>query len=230
LPAGEWVQAQSWEDLLFAHWRMPEEALRDRVPSELSLDTFEGSAWLAVTPFRLTGLRLRGLLPLPRLSSFLEINVRTYVTFDDRPGIFFFSLDAASMFAAEAARLLYKLPYFRARMSAQAEGEWVEYASARADPRGHGADFRARYRPAGKPQPPEPGSLEHFLVERYCLYTLHERVVHRAEIHHPLWPLQPAEAEIEQNTMPPPGLEVKGKPFVHFSGRQDVLIWGLEPA
>jgi uncharacterized protein len=181
-----------------------------------------------VTPFRLSGLRLRGLLPLPVASTFPEINVRTYVSLDERPGIFFLSLDAASPVAVEAARLVYKLPYFRARMSVEASGDWLEYSSTRTDEGGHGAFFRGRYRPVGGLEPPVPGSREHFLTERYCLYTLHEGAMHRAEIHHPPWPLQRAEAEIEENSMPPPGLELRGDPLCHYSERQDVVIWGLE--
>jgi hypothetical protein len=228
LPDNEWVQAQTWEHLLFAHWRVPEGTLRAQVPPELPLDAFEGSAWIGVTPFRLSGLRLRGLPPVPLVSTFLELNVRTYVTLDDRPGIFFFSLDAESPLAVEAARWAYRLPYFRARMWAEVRDDEVEYESTRTDGRGHRAAFRARYRPAGAAAPPEPGSLEHFLTERYCLYTMHADAVHWAQIHHPPWPLQPAEGEIDENTMPPPGIELEGRPLCHYSGRQDVVIWALE--
>src|SRR5919205_1628427 len=94
LPPGRWSQAQTWENLLFAHWRVPEPELRRLVPPALELDVRDGSAWLGMTPFRVSGLRLRGMLPVPRLSTFLELNVRTYVTAEDKPGIWFFSLDA----------------------------------------------------------------------------------------------------------------------------------------
>jgi uncharacterized protein YqjF (DUF2071 family) len=208
---------------------VPEEALRPHVPDALSLETFDGSAWLGVTPFRLSGLRLRGLLPLPVASTFPEINVRTYVSLDERPGIFFLSLDAASPVAVEAARLVYKLPYFRARMSAERSGDWLEYSSTRTDERGHRALFRGRYRPVGEADPASPGSREHFLTERYCLYALHDGSLHRAEIHHPPWPLQTAEAEIEENSMPPPDIELRGDPLCHYSERQDVVIWRLQP-
>jgi uncharacterized protein len=229
VPERPWVQAQTWDDLLFAHWRMPVAALRSHVPEQLPLDTFDGSAWLAVTPFRVGGLRLRGLFPLPFVSTFLEVNVRTYVTLDDKPGIFFFSLDAASTLAVEAARRTYRLPYFWARMSADRHGDTIEYSSRRTDSRGHGAALRGRYGPAGPASPPRPGSLEYFLTERYCLYTLHEGTVHWAEIHHPPWPLQPAECELEENTMPRPELGLAGEPIFHFSARQDVVLWALEP-
>ena len=227
LPEGEWVQAQTWDRLLFAHWRVPEDELRRHVPAELPLDTFDGSAWVGITPFQLNGLRVRGLLPLPYLSSFPELNVRTYVTLDGKAGIYFFSLDAASALAVEAARRLYRLPYFRARMSADVRVDEVSYLSMRSEDRP--AVFRATYRATGAHEPPTPGSLEHFLTERYCLFTLHEGRPHWAEIHHPPWPLQTAEAEIAENTMPPPGIELRGEPLLHYSERQDVVIWGLEP-
>jgi uncharacterized protein YqjF (DUF2071 family) len=229
LPDRDWLQAQTWEDLLFAHWRVPPDVLRAHVPEALPLDTFDGAAWLGITPFRLSGFRIRGLPPLPVLSSFLEVNVRTYVTLDDKPGIFFFSLDAESTFAVQAARWAYKLPYFLAVMNAQADGARVDYASRRSDHRGHRAALRCGFGPVGEAAPPKPSSLEHFLTERYCLYTLHEGEVHWAEIHHPPWPLQPAEAAIEENTMPPPSIEVGGAPTCHYSARQDVVIWALTP-
>ena len=225
LPETEWIQAQTWDHLLFAHWRVPEAELRRHVPVQLPLDIFDGSAWIGITPFRLAGLRVRGLLPVPYFSSFLELNTRTYVSLDGKPGIYFFSLDAESAFAVEAARRLYRLPYFRARMSALF-GADISYSSERAE--GRRATFRGTYRPTGEPQPASPRSLEHFLTERYCLFTLHEGRTHWAEIHHPPWPLQPAEAEIEENTMPPEGIELGGEPLLHYSRRQDVVIWPLE--
>ena len=227
LPDTEWLQAQTWESLLFAHWRVPIDQLRLHVPEELPLDTFDNSAWVGLTPFRISGLRVRGLPPLPIVSSFLELNVRTYVQRDGKAGIYFFGLDAASSLAVEAARRLYRLPYFRARMSADFVRGEVDFASERVE--GRRAALHARYRHDGEPTPPAPGSLEHFLTERYCLFTMHDDRVHWAQIHHPPWPLQQAEVEIAENTMPPPGIELSGEPVCHFSARQDVVIWALEP-
>jgi uncharacterized protein YqjF (DUF2071 family) len=227
VPSRPWTMGQTWEDLLFAHWRVPLEAVRAHVPAELEVELRDGSAWLGITPFRLTGLRARGTLPLPRISSFLEVNVRTYVrAADGKPGIWFFSLDASSRLAVEAARRAYKLPYFHARMSATRRGEWIDYECARIEERGR--VFSGRYRPVGAVFNAEPDSLEWFLTERYCLYTTDERgVVQRAEIHHEPWPLQPAEAEIELTTISP--IELDGAPLCHFSRRQDAVIWPLEP-
>jgi uncharacterized protein YqjF (DUF2071 family) len=215
---------QTWEDLLFAHWRMPPEAIRPLVPDGLEVESFDGSAWLGVTPFRITGLRARGTLPLPLVSHFLELNVRTYVSAGGKPGIWFFSLDAESRLAVEAARRTYRLPYHHARMSARHESGWTEVESAR-----RAAVFCGRYRPRGEVFQAEPGSLEWFLAERYCLYTVDgQGGLYRAEIHHPLWPLQEADAEIELNTMAPEGLKIApGRPLCHFASRQDALIWPL---
>ena len=221
---------QSWEDLLFAHWRVPADALREHVPERLEVDVRDGSAWIGITPFRVNGLRLRGTLPVPYVSTFLEINVRTYVTYDDKPGIWFFSLDAASQFAVEAARRSYKLPYFRARMSARGRADWIAYESARMQRTGgEPFVFSGEYRAVGPVFEADPDSLEAFLAERYCLYTVDERRrLCRAEIHHPPWPLQTAEARIELNTMTPPGLELPpDEPLLHFAARQDVVIWPL---
>jgi uncharacterized protein len=231
LPERSWVMGQTWEDLLFAHWRPEVDGLRALLPPGVELDLFEDEAWVGLTPFRLTGLRARGLPPLPFLSSFLELNTRTYVTAGGKPGIWFFSLDAGSELAVEGARRGYKLPYYRAEIRAEWGDGWLSYESRRRDSRGEPAAFRARYRPIGDEIDPDPRSLAHFLTERYCLYALDEGQLKRAEIHHPPWPLRPAEAAIEENTMPPPGVElVDAEPLLHFSARQDVVIWPLADA
>jgi uncharacterized protein YqjF (DUF2071 family) len=225
LPHRGWVMGQTWENLLFAHWRVPLDEVRAHVPPELEVETHDGSAWVGVTPFRLTGLRARGLLPFPGASSFLELNVRTYVNHQgEKPGIWFFSLDASSRLAVEAARRTYRLPYFHARMSATHRGEWIDYECARIEEAGR--VFSGRYRPDGAVSRAEPGSLEWFLAERYCLYTVDRGIPYRAEIHHELWPLQTAEAEIELTSISQ--LELSGEPVCHFSRRQDVVIWPLE--
>jgi uncharacterized protein YqjF (DUF2071 family) len=216
---------QTWDDLLFVHYRVPTEQLRALVPDGLEVEQHSGSVWLGLTPFVITGLRARGLLPLPFASSFFELNVRTYVTRDGKPGIWFFSLDASSQLAVEAARRLYRLPYFRAEISVRRHGDERVYDCSR----GGGKALSATYRPDGATFTAEPGSLEHFLTERYCLYAEHEGELFRADIHHRPWPLQPAQARIDLNTMPP--LKVaEADPLVHFSARQDVVIWPLDKA
>ena len=225
LPAGPWIMVQTWNDLLFAHWPVPVEILEPLVPSALPLDTFDGQCWVAVAPFHMTGIRFRGLPPIPGLSSFPELNVRTYVTVGGKPGVYFFSLDAGSRAAVWSARLAYRLPYFCAHMKVGCANGWVTYNSCR----NRRAIFSAIYRPVGAIQLKEPGTLEHWLTERYCLYTVAEKAVYRAEIHHAQWPLQDAEAETTENTMASAaGIELpEVRPVLHFAKRLQVLIWPL---
>ena len=222
VPDDPWVQAQTWEDLLFAHWRVDAAELARLLPPEVPPDTHDGTGWLGITPFRLTNLRLRGIPPLPRLSSFPELNVRTYATVDGKPGIWFFTLDAASQLAVEAAKRTYKLPYHRSRMSAERHGSFVHYESSRAN-----AAFSARYRGEGDLFTAEEETLEYFLTERYCLYTADGGRLYRAEIHHPPWRLQRGEAHIDLNTLSPLPLPDE-EPHLLFSPRQDVVVWSLE--
>jgi len=222
LPDRPWVQAQTWEDLLFVHWRVDHDELARQLPPELPPETHDGAAWLGITPFRLTNFRVRGLPPLPRVSFFPELNVRTYVTLDGKPGIWFFTLDAASQLAVEAAKRLYRLPYHRAKMTAEWSGSFVDYESARP-----GAAFSARYRGEGEPFTARPGTLEYFLTGRYCRYTADGGRLYRAEIPHPPWPLQSGEATIDLNTMAPIALP-PDEPHLLFAARQDVVVWPLE--
>jgi uncharacterized protein len=224
------VQGQTWCDLLFAHWRVPEEALRRVVPPSLPLHLSEdGSAWLGITPFVVEGLRLRGTPPLPWLSSFPELNVRTYVELDGKPGIYFLSLDAARRAAVIAARRTYRLPYFHARMRASRVGTRIDYESQRIDSSGPAARFRGSYSPAGALTD---DLLARWLAERYCAYTLDGKGSPlRIDIHHPPWPLQPAEGELEAQGMADQvGIALEGEPLLHFSARQDTLIWAPAPA
>lgn len=232
LPRRSWLMGQSWLDLLFAHWRVEREALRRVVPPQLEIDAIDGSAWIGVTPFEVRGVRLRFTVPAPVVSSFPELNVRTYVTVDGMPGIYFLSLDAASRLAVIAARRAYRLPYFHAQMRIEREAGAIRYRSSRGDPSGPPAGLAARYEPHGPAFNAAPASLEAKLIERYCAYTLDEGgAVRRAEIHHPPWVLRSASAELEANTMAEPfGIALEGEPLLHFARRQDVVIWPLEPA
>src|SRR4051812_16588986 len=206
-PERPWVLGQTWADLLFCHWPVAADAVRPHVPASLELDLFDGDAWVSVTPFEVQGTRARGTLPPPVLSRFPELNVRTYVTRGGRPGIWFFSLDAASMLAVAAARGLYRLPYFRARMAIARDGASIDYRSRRSDPRGAPARFEARYRPAGGARHAAAGSLEAWLVERYRLYTVDDAGRGFAgDIHPRPWALGGAGADIPANTVNgPPG-------------------------
>ena len=228
LPRHPWVMTQTWERLLFAHWPLPAETLRPLVPSSLTLETFDGRAWLGITPFTLSALRPRATPSIPGLAPFHEINVRTYVRVADRPGVFFFSLDASNPLAVAGARALYSLPYRHARFTVTGDGDGVTYRCRRIDRRSPRAEFDARYHPSGPVTTAPPGTLAHWLTERYCLYAVTRHGgLRRAEIHHRPWPLQPAEAEIRTNTMiAGTGIDLPPTaPIVHFAEHLDVHVW-----
>lgn len=226
---------QIWHDLLFAHWPVPATALRRLVPAQLTLDTFDAQCWVGVVPFHMSGIHRRGLPPIPGLSRFPELNVRTYVTHGGKPGVYFFSLDAANLAAVCAARAFYHLPYFYAAMSSEERDGSVHYSSRRWRWRrrysGH-AEFRGSYRPTAEANLRANGSLDHWLTGRYCLYTVHRGKIYRGEIHHQPWPLQDAEAEIELNNVAEAGgISLPDtKPLLHFARRLEVLIWPLQRA
>ncbi len=213
-----------WLDLLFLHWQVPADALRAQLPPGLALDTHDGAAYLGIVPFTMSHVGLRA---LPSLPPFPELNVRTYVTAEDKPGVWFFSLDAASRLAVLGGRRLFFLPYFRAAMRSGERGGSVHFVSRRAHGGAPAARFAARYRPVGEVAPTAPGTLDHFLTARYCLYAADgRRRLHRVEIDHAPWPLQAAEASIEENDLTAGlGLPLAGAPLAHFSRRLDVVAW-----
>jgi uncharacterized protein len=227
IPSGPWVMKQIWHDLLFAHWPVPPSIMRPLVPRELDLHTYDHQCWIAVTPFHMSGIRARGLPPIPGLSRTPELNVRTYVTVGEKPGVYFFSLDAGSHAAVWAARHFYLLPYFYAQMSVSLAGEQIAYSSRR---RAGAAEFRGHYQPIGPVEHRAPGTLAHWLTERYCLYTVARGKVFRGEIHHLQWPLQDAAAQIVTNTMAA-AADVQlpdTAPLLHFSRYLEVLIWRVQ--
>lgn len=228
LPGGPWALAMEWHDLLFMHWPVPADALRPLIPDSLHLDTFEGSAWLGVVPFRMSGVRPRFLPAVPQLSNFPELNLRTYVSADGKPGIWFFSLDAHNPLAVRLARAAFKLPYYDADISCRVSGDEVRYSSVRTHRGAPPARFQSRYRPTGEVFESGPDSLENFLTERYCLYAADKRGrVSRGDIHHHMWPLQGAEADVETLDMTAQiGLDLPDtEPLLHYSRRLDVVAW-----
>jgi uncharacterized protein len=226
LPDGPWVMSQTWHDLLFAHWPLAAEPVRAKVPGRFELDVFEGQAWLGIVPFRMTNVAPRGVPALPWISEFPELNVRTYVRVGDRPGIYFFSLDAGSVLAVKAARALLNLPYHAAEMTVTPGVSEIDYRSRRTS--APSARLETTYQPVGPAFNAAPGTLEHFLTERYCLYHLdHGGAPYRLDIHHPPWSLQPAEATFRHNTMAAVNELSIGKepPLLHFARRQDMVAW-----
>ena len=193
------VGFQRWRELLFLHWPMPPGKLRPRVPSALELDLFEGAAWVTLIPFAIVESRPLG-FPGVLADRFLEANLRTYVRGPGgEPGIYFWSLEASSLLAVVGARLLYGLPYFPARMSMRRAGPRVEYASRRR--LGGSAELRLGWTVAKVFGAARPGTLDHFLIERYALYAARMRGVYRARVRHPPYPLHRASIDHLSETL-----------------------------
>lgn len=231
LPEAPWAWRQTWRDLLFAHWPIPSAGLRPLIPPELTLQEYDGTAWLGIVPFRMTGVSRRPLPKLPWISAFPELNVRTYVEFGGKAGVWFLSLDAGNPLAVWAARRFFHLPYSHARMHVEHRGDGIRYSSVRRrDPAG--LTFTAEYGPTSDPYESTAGTLEHWLTERYCLYAKRpDGRIYRTEIHHRPWPLQAARAGVGCNELlNPHGLALEGDPVqLHFSRRLDVVVWDPEP-
>lgn len=245
-PNGPWIMTQTWHDLAFFHYAIEPAVLRALVPDVLTLDLYQGHAWLTVLPFRMDHVRPPGIPSVPVISSFPELNVRTYVTYRDKPGIYFFSLDAGNLSAVWGARLFYRLPYWHADMKVERSrrnlteartGEPAPASIRYSSRRIHGpsavdgpAVFKGSYRPVGVADYPRRRSLDEFLVERYCLYSLTRKHLYRAEVHHLPYAIQGCEYEIEKNTMCEPiGLRLPPAPdLAHYSKRLKVLIWPPE--
>lgn len=226
-PGGFPVMYQNWGKLLFMHWRIEEKLLRRLIPHALQIDSFDGSAWIGVIPFTMWGIRASFLPPIPGTSAFHELNVRTYVSLNGEPGVWFFSLDAANRLAVWAARTFYSLPYFNAQMALKQDGSTIQYSSTRDDERGAAAHLRTSWTIGERLPQSAPRSLEFFLTERYCLYTKRKDNILRARIQHEPWQLRAAKLNSLESTMIEchglPGPE--GDPVLHYSEEQKVSIW-----
>lgn len=226
VPATPWLMRQTWSELLFAHWPVPAEQVRPLLPKGVQLDLHDGAAWIGIVPFQMSNVSLRSVPNVPYLSAFPELNVRTYVTRDGKPGVWFFSLDAARLAAVGAARLGTGLPYFWAEMSCRRSAAAVQFSSRRLGS-GVPAALEVSYEPHGPASRAIPGTLDYFLTERYCLYTVRASRLMRLEIQHPPWLLQAARASLSTNTMLTPlGLRVSpDAPVLHYADRQDMVGW-----
>ncbi|TVP48390.1 MAG: DUF2071 domain-containing protein [Gemmatimonadales bacterium] len=230
-----------WSELAFLHWPVPAALLRPLLPQELTLDTFEGEAWLGIVPFRMEGTRARPAPPIPTATNFPELNVRTYVRGGGpgggRAGVWFFSLDASSRLAVLGARVGVNLPYFHADMEIEGSlDDGVRFASRR---RGAGwpgaavhlesAALRCTYRAVGDVFHAAPGSLEHWLTERYCLFgRFRSGAVYFMDVHHLPWPLREGRVELEANSVAEAAgipLHPDIAPLVHVAGSLDVRAW-----
>jgi uncharacterized protein YqjF (DUF2071 family) len=227
-PPGLPIMYQSWGKLLFMHWPVPTESLRPLIPEPLAIDAYDGAAWVGITPFTMWGVRPVFAPALPLLSESHELNVRTYVHLDGVPGVWFFSLDANNPVAALGARLAFHLPYFNARMSLQRRDRTIYFASTRTHRRAAPARFEAAWTVGDRLGEARPGSLEFFLIERYCLYSARGGILYRARIFHQPWPLHIAyllscsSTMLESQGLPSP----RGEPLLHQQGEPlRVRVW-----
>jgi uncharacterized protein YqjF (DUF2071 family) len=228
---------QNWHHLLFLHWPVPVAELQALIPSRLTVDTFDGNAYVGLVPFTLSGVRAVGTPPLPWISHFHEVNVRTYVHYKNAdPGVSFFSLDASSKVAVAAARAAYKLAYFDAEMNFTASTgtlPTIDFESRRTDARGAlPADAKICYSPAeGAITHAAPGTLEHFLMERYILYTQDaDHELYRARVHHQPYPIQRAEVPLLDETLIwAAGLKrPEGVGLRHYASEVNVKVYPLQ--
>ncbi|GGJ40206.1 YqjF family protein [Deinococcus roseus] len=230
LPNRPWLLYMEWGNLLFLHYPVHPDVLLPHIPAGLTLETYNGFAWLSVVPFKMQNTHPRGLFPIPTASHFLELNLRTYVTAKNRPGVFFFSLDAQSPLAVRGARMGFHLPYFDARMRWEIQKGSTRYLSHRTHKGATPGSFEAHYRPLFPLPPVARGSLDHWLTERYCLYSADSRGhLYRCDIHHQPWPLQAVQVREVQNSLGALlGIQLLKAELAHFSQHLSVVGWGLE--
>jgi uncharacterized protein YqjF (DUF2071 family) len=230
-PSQKWIMKQTWNDLLFAHWPVPVEKLREHVPSSIEIDTFDGYAWIGVVPFWMSNVRPAYLPAVPYLSTFPELNVRTYIYHHEKPGVYFFSLDATQWLAVELARKLYHLNYLHANITygLQNKNTVMNYHSIRKDRRAAPAQLDISYQPTSAPFVSHADSIEHWLTERYCLYVMRNHKVSRVDIGHSPWLLQQAEADIRINSMNDKfQIHLPDRPqLLHYSKKLDVTIYPI---
>lgn len=230
-PSQPWIMRQTWQRLLFAHWPVPAATLSTKLPAGLTLDTFAGQAWVGIVPFTMRGVRPRGLPSVVWLSNFPELNVRTYVSVDGKPGVWFFSLDAGNPVAVQLARTFFHLPYFNATFATAQQGTQITYTSQRTHRGAPSAALDLTYGPTGSVFHAQPGTLEHWLTERYCLYSADAQGhVYRGDIRHGPWPLQLATATMRVNSMAEAhGIALPATlPLLHYAHQQEIVAWAIQ--
>lgn len=214
---------QVWTDLLFMHWEADESDLQSRLPQRVELDLFDGKPWLGVIPFDMHGIAPRGGPAIPLLGDFPELNVRTYVRVDDKPGVWFFSLDVPRVDAVWGARTFFHLPYYLAAMRVRREKFGIDYKSARRD-----RALDITYRP-GEEKTVSPDSFLHWATSRYCLYCQNRRGdLFRGNIHHAPWSLSDVDVDFRQNSMCDPFVTGDRHPDMAYASELPVVIYPLE--
>lgn len=232
-PAGEWIMHQTWENLLFMHWPVDKRVLRTLVPADLELDLYNGQAYLTMIPMHMVDIHLRYLPPFPSTGHFPEINLRTYVRYKGKPGIYFLSIDAGTQLGSWIARHTFFLPYVHSEMTFKEIDTGFALASDRPESDGFkAARFSGTYHPVGDPAQPKEGSLDHFLVERYNMFAMgNDNQLFCGEVRHSAWNIQPAKADIDLNTVPQAaGITIpEVQPILLFAFRTDVTCWPMRP-
>lgn len=228
-PAAAAIGRQRWNHLLFVHWRVDPQRVQETLPPGLTVDTFAGAAYVGAVPFAMERVRPVGLPPVPGLSWFLELNVRTYVYDENgQPGVWFYSLDCSQPIAVALARRFFHLPYFHARMAARKREGTLGYTCQR---RVSGAP-RCRYEwtPDDDGTPAAAGSLDFFLLERYVLFAVDGagRLLHGRVHHAPYRIHQPVLSECSAEPLRQAGFAVEGEPdSVRGAGPVDVALFPL---
>ena len=230
-PSGRAVGYQKWRHLLFLHWRVTPDVVAAALPDGLEVDVFDGSAWVGLVPFLMTGVRPWWFTPVPGVSTFPETNVRTYVRCRGEPGVYFFSLDAGNSLPVHVARRVWHLPYHRAEMTLGRDGDRVAYRSRRLWPGTAGVGCAIEASVAGPPAVAEPGTAEHFLCERYLLFCEGRAGLLRGRVFHTPYPLRPVAVNGFADTLVEDAGFGVPPAFDHatFSDGVDVKIYGLHP-
>lgn len=231
VPSKNWIMRQTWRNVFFAHWPVLPERLRPSIPSTLEIDTYQQMAWIGVVLFEIEGIYFRGLSPISVVHKFPEVNLRTYVQHKGKPGVFFLSLDVGNWASLVISKRWYHLPYRNAKISYRKEGSTFHCQSVRKGKSTIPITMKGSFTPNSESYYPEEGTIDHWLTERYCLYSLDRRGnIYCGDIHHKPWLLQKAQAVISDNTLPTPfGIDISEvEPILHFSKGMDTLFWNIK--
>ncbi len=222
-----WVMKQTWAHLLYVHTRVDAQAIRELVPPELEIDTYDGSPWITLIPLHMERVHLRDTIPIPGTRRFPELNLRTYVRHGDRSGVWFLSIDASSWFSVKVARRAFSLPYRDASMSFEQSGKAFRFRSVRKD--ADDVEFRAEYEPTGDATVAVSGSLNEFLAERYCMFAQRPSgELLRGDISHRPWEISSADAQISHDTViAAAGLRPRGAPVLAYSAGTTAVAWPM---
>ncbi|RKQ34758.1 YqjF family protein [Oceanobacillus halophilus] len=229
-PSKHWMMKQKWKNISFLHWPLSESQLRPFIPKQLTIDTYHGQAWVGMVIFEMESIHLRGIPKYSITPNFSEVNVRTYVTYNGVPGIYFLSIDVDNWASVTLAKRWYHLPYHSANISIEKSHESYHYESIR-----HGQSQikgEGMIHPLPESYIADKDSLDYWLMERYRLYSINKKQsLYKADIHHKPWSLQKAETTIHRNTILSEltiGLDAFFPAVSHFSSGLDTLFWNIK--